>query len=158
MSLDNSTIQTPLPGDLQARVENALNQVSTLELEANRLDKMVQVKKGELQNIHNEYKSIENSLKTSQVELDKTNLELTKVSASLNQVQYSIKDANHELEQATKNKVEIEKYVEEIKADLVNRTNRVKEAEAEIEKRLTDLHDKETTHQTKVQRLLEAIK
>lgn len=100
MSLDNNTIQNPLPGDLQARVENALNQVSSLELEIVRLDKLSQLKKSELQNIHNESKALEAGIQSATANKLALEKEVASASSKLNELQYAIKDVNHELEEA----------------------------------------------------------
>ena len=158
MPLDNNTIQNPLPGDLQARVENALNKVSSLELESTRLDKLLQFKKSELQNIHNEYKSIESNTISAKDDLKKINSEVQESSAKLEALQYSIKDANHELEEATKLKKELVNFIDTQKKDLAERVSRVEELEAEIDKRLQTLHEREVDHQSKVDKLLAALK
>ncbi len=158
MSLDNNTIQNPLPGDLQARVENALNQVSSLELEITRLDKLSQLKKSELQNIHNEFKALEASIQSATANKLALDKEVATASSKLNELQYAIKDVNHELEEAAKLKKEVNSFVETQKKDLADRIKRVEELESEIDKRLAELHSKEVTHQSKVDKLLAALK
>ena len=74
------------------------------------------------------------------------------------QLQYAIKDVNHELEEAAKLKKEVSSFVETQKKDLADRIKRVEELEVEIDKRLAELHSKEVTHQSKVDKLLAALK
>lgn len=158
MGLDNATIQHPLPGDLQARVENALNLVTSLEAEHARLEKMIGSQRSTINANHAEIKELEDKVKVGAETLNKLTLTLTDKADELNSLQYSIKDANHELEEATTQKVATISFVEEQKKDLATRITRVTELEAEIEKRLSDLHDKESKHQSKVEKLLEALK
>lgn len=157
MGLDNSTIQHPLPGDLQSRVENALDLVTSLETEHARLIKLVGVKTGELQNIHNEYKEIESKIKDANDILTKLRSTITSQNEKLDKVTHSVGDANHELEEAQRQKTEILNEVKEAQAALDKREVYIAQVEAELINRVKDHTDKEVKHNAKVKRLLEAL-
>lgn len=158
MGLDNSTIQDPLPGDLQARVENALNSVTSAEAEYNRLTKFIVNQKSEINALHEDRKVTEATLKdfksqllTSQKELDQTN-------KTLDSVQHQVKDLEHEIAQATNQKQAILNEIDKVNNNLNERQKNVEDLEANLAERMRVLSDKETSHKIKVDKLSEALK
>lgn len=158
MALDNSTIQHPLPGDLQARVENALNLVTSLEAEHARLEKMIGSQRQQINANHEEIKSCEGQLKTCHKSLDGILTNIDAANDKLNTLNYAIKDANHELEEANRQKIEITNFVAQQKSDLDARVAKVTELENGLNERIKAHTENESAHQKKVERLLEAIK
>lgn len=157
MALDNSTIQNPIPGDLQARVENALNLVTSLEAEHARLTKMCSNETQKINSLHEEKKSIESSvlsLKSNMEAMkgDETaskivliDLEAKKTLATneLSEILSQLKIATQELESKV-----IEKH---------NHEDAMAIAESDMNERLGNLREKETAHELKVERLKKAI-
>ena len=158
MSLDNSTIQHPLPGDLQARVENALNLVTTMEAEHARLEKMIGSQKAEINDNHVGIKESEKIIAKKYQESTHLAGEIEKATDKLNQLQYSIKSANHELEEAARQKTETANWVTQQKESFTERETILSIQEVELAKRKQQQTIKEDEHQKKVDRLLEALK
>lgn len=158
MGLDNSTIQHPLPGDLQARVENALNLVTSMEAEHARLEKMIGSQKAEINDNHVGIKETEKIIAKLHKDHEHINGEVEKATDKLNQLQYAIKSANHELEESARQKTETINWIAQQKELLAERENIVLEQESELAKRKQQQTVKEGEHQKKVDRLLEALK
>ena len=156
--LNNDTIQTPLPGDLQARVENALNLVTSLEAEHNRLQKMIGSQTQKINNNHEEIKSQEGKLKTLNSTNDGIMADIDKANSKLLELGYLIKDANHELEESTRKKIEIENDIVLKNDDLTRREQSVLEIENELQTRIEAHANDKQAHQKKVEKLLEALK
>lgn len=156
--LNNDTIQYPLPGDLQSRVENAQNQVTTLEAEAHRLDKYVNGRKAEVMAIHNEYKDIEARIKSAKENLKTLSEDLNEKNEQFNRLSHAVSDRNHELEEATRQKVEIVQEIDRHTLELHKSKIAMDEAEKELVDRIKSHEQKETDHQKKVEKLLEALK
>lgn len=156
--LDNSHIHEPLPGDLQARIENAQNQVTQLEAEESRLSRLINSKKGEYNSLHTEFKSKESLFSDLKKAFDHVNADFTKKTDELNRLNYAIKDANHELEEAKRQKIETVNEIAQKTKDLEIQIAQANANDEAIHARHLTLSEKEKAHEEKVNRLLEALK
>lgn len=157
MSLDNSTTQYPLPGDLQSRVENAQNLVTSLEAEEVRLSKLVNSYKLEINAIHTDMKSLE--LKVSGLRKEKTDLEsnISDLNKEVASVTKEVIDARSELQVAKYDKEDVMMVVKSQHAELDKREAGIQNAEKDVTDRAAALTQKELKHQQKVDRLLAVI-
>lgn len=158
MSLDNSTIQHPIPGDLQARVENALNLVTSLEAEHARLVKFIGSAKGEINDLHTEKKSIESQIDVSKETLKGLHTEIESDQDTLRSVQSELIGVNQELEKAMDQKSDALKKVDEANKQLGTWQEWQDAKEDDLNKRHVALSEREAIHETRVARLQEALK
>lgn len=157
MSLDNSTIQHPLPGDLQSRVENALNLVTSLEAEHARFEKLIGTQKASINSNHAEIKSSEmriSALKKEKLDLESSVFDMGK---ELADVTKQITEAKLDLQAAKYDREDVMMIVKSQHAELDKRELATQSAEKDITDRAYALSQKELKHQQKVDRLLAAL-
>ena len=156
-TLNQSAPQTPLPDDIQARIENARNNITIMEAEFSRLQKLSLELESKIKTQHVEMKSCEesiNSLRSVEKALmsDVANLEVNK--GNLTDSIIKAKSELAQIQEETKQLKEINNI--EI-AGINERENALEEKEKDIVKRIVDLEKKEVAHSQKVERLLKAI-
>lgn len=158
MSLDNSSIQHPLPGDLQARVENALNLVTSLEAEQARLAKMCGVETQKINALHEEKKYLESQILSLKAEIESIIQERDKKREDIKALQNQRNMLEDELEDLEKGSSSLKAESEGINKSLDSREKDIAKKEADIIKRQASLEKKESDHGAKVERLKEALK
>lgn len=158
MPLNNETIQHPLPGNLQARVENALNLVTSLEAEQARLIKFNESQKSEINSNHAEIKSMEGKISNLKDEISKLEKQVESSSGELNTLFMGIKSAEEDLEKTIAHRKSVWEESVAREKDVQRRESAVEKLEEDVRKRLAVLTENEQKHQRKVEKLLEAIK
>lgn len=157
MSLDNSTIQHPLPGDLQARVENALNVVTQYEAEEARLKKLCVSYTQNINNSHDELKVTQDRIKELKLEIPALEDEVKISKDILNELENRKVLVNNEVTEATNELRSLEIELEAKKLDISNRENAIAKEEKDLEKREKTLAQSEEAHKVKVGKLQEAL-
>lgn len=156
-TLNQSTPQTPLPDDLQSRIENARNNITIMEAEYARLLKLSSDLDAKIKIQHAESKELEAqaealTAKKEALVTDVTNLE---VRASL--VNDQVKIANVEL-LGVKSETEQLKLTNNASLTALNeREAEVKKHEEDINRREIELIAKENAHLQKVEKLKQAL-
>lgn len=158
MSLDNATIQHPLPGDLQSRVENALNLVTSLEAEHARLYKLISSQKSDINTNHEEVKSLETRIARLKVEADQSGEELIAHTSSVDTRKRELAELELKIAEAIKEKQIVADQIAQAERDLDFRKHSVEALEGDVTERESILHAKEVAHEKKVAKLLEALK
>lgn len=157
MSLNNDTIQHPLPGNLQSRVENALNLVTSLEAEAERLRKLIANYKSEVNAAHAEKKYIEELTAKTKTDLETYQKQIQDANAALVHVHGNIQAANQELETAASIKAKTIQMVSDFNLDMEIRASAMKKSEDEIATMKSELLASKADHENRVERLKRAI-
>ena len=157
MALDNSTIQNPLPGDLQARVENALNLITSLEAEEVRLTKFITGKKQNIYDLHEEEKATLAKLQSLKKEIPDLENTVAITKGILNEMENHKALLTGDIEEATTNLLAITQEHESKKTEIISLQKGHEEAEKDINERLANLREKEDAHESKVERLKKAI-
>lgn len=158
MPLDNTNNLKPLPGDLQSRIENALNNVTLAEAEYGRLSKLCNLETQKIGALTEEKKSLEASILSL-----KTNMEAMrndeKVSKDvLNDLDSKKALANNELMDTIS---KLERAESELKSTILEKENHdvlMAAADKATTERLKKLNESEASHASKVERLKEALK
>lgn len=157
MSLDNSSIHHPLPGDLQARVENALNLLTSLEAEEVRLVKVRNLETQKINALHEEKKSLEKQIETLKGEVIDLAKSIEDGKTILGDFETKISIANNELADINS---EVESANDQLtlkKGEAAKRENDSIVFENSIIERHRQLEEKELAHQAKVEKLKRAI-
>lgn len=158
MPLDNSSNQHPLPGDLQQRVQNALNLLTDLELQETHLRKTVNTHTIKLNELYAEEKSVQAKIEFLKKEIPSLEESVQVSKNILNELDSRKILVNNEVEEAILSLQNINNELEAKKIEIANREEGIKDAEKDINDRLHALSLKEDAHKVKVGKLLEAIK
>lgn len=160
MSIDNlnqSGATVPLPDDLQAQIENAKNSVSLMQAEYSRLQKLVLNEKDKLERIHDEKTNVDAKVFTVTNQIE----ELVK---SLAQKQFDKIALDTEFENAKSNLAEATDKANTMtavhtkkSAELDERETSIVAREENLNERLINLIQKETNHESKVDKLKRAM-
>ena len=124
--LNNNTPETPLPRDLQSRVENALNQVSVLEAECHRLGKLETTYKQNINALHEELKVTEFTIKSLKEQAPDLNHEINRLNTIINGLNSAVKDSNDLL-------LQVEGEIKEKISSLNSLNAEIKNKEKEIQ-------------------------
>lgn len=157
MPIETPSSQHPLPGELQQRVENALNQVTMLQAEEARLTKLISQNTLIINNLHEEERACSSrieTLKSDIVDLEK-DVEVSK--EILNQLESQKTVTNNELAEVTTKLQVSANELSSTQARIDSVLKNHKDAEDDISNRLGKLQDKEIAHELKVERLKKAI-
>lgn len=158
MPLDNSTVQEPLPNDLQARIENGQNLVIALEAEVARLQKYVISAKDQTVSLHEEKNYLEGQIEENSSKLIKLTGAVKKAEEELNSLTHKVADARHEIEESERQKQEIIDEANKLMAELHSREADIKKEEADLAARALDLDKHKRAHEQKVGKLLAVLK
>lgn len=157
MALDNATIQNPLPGNLQARVENALNLVTSLESEADRLRKFIANQKSEVNSIHAEQKYLSEQISSAKESVDTYKKQIQDANVALVEIHGKISSASKELEEAVSLKQQTLDIVTTKKSEYDAREADIQRRENIIAEDEREFLSQKAEHENRVERLKRAI-
>lgn len=156
--LDNNNQSQALPGNLQQRVENALNLITDSESEVARLQKLSVIKKDEINKIYEEKKYIEGQIADANVNLQGYKDAIEDCKKTLAMLSHQENDLRTEMYNITASVIEAKSKLDNIKTETESRQIAADALDENISKRHADLSAKEAVHAQKVARLQDALK
>lgn len=156
-NLSQSGQNVVLPEHVQQAIENARNNVSVLEAESTRLQKLVKEMKDNVEAKHSERVHLEKNIEILKKDLDSIIETTAKRSVELNNIEARIKTASDSLTAMVEKIDRSNKDFVVKMASLDVRDAALKKSEEEINKRHLDLIAKETDHAAKVEKLKRAL-
>lgn len=147
-----------LPEELQQRIDNAKNSVDTLEVEANRLQKLLTSQKAELEVVNTEKKNAEDKIVLLKESLEKLIDENAKKTLESQNLDSLVKTSRNELTEIQLKARDVETANLGKTRELDQREMTLKVHEDDVNKRNIDLIEKENRYTVKVAKLEEALK
>lgn len=160
MAIDNLSQggkEIPLPEDVQARIENARNNITILDAEATRLKKLIVIETEQINALHAEKVSCETSIKKLNSQIEDCIGTLASKKTELSVAEESVKVAESKLEGVRSESSTITAQLTKRSAELDSREKAIKFQEEDVNDRNLVLLSKETDHEAKVAKLKAAI-
>lgn len=156
-TLGQAPVNTPLPDDINAAIENARNSVTIMEAEYTRLQKLTYTEKDSLQKVHEEKTFLSSKIEEIKKEIEilinnnaSKKMELLTTTTELENAQKSLREAMENANKVTS--IHIMKS-----ASLDARESSVTAREEDLNTRHVNLIERETRHEAKVEKLKRAI-
>lgn len=156
-TLNQSSNQEPLPSDLQARIDNAKNNLSVFEAESTRLQKLTVTETNKILALKEEEVFIKAKIDNLKDELNSVLNETADRTVFLVGLKESVSLETRKLSDIKDEVVKHESKIVSDKADLDKREESIKYQEQSVNERNLDLIKRETDHNAKVEKLKRAI-